>query len=209
MDGIIGESPTIRETLQTIERLKNTETSVLITGESGTGKELFARAIHHRCPRGSGPFLPIYCSAILPKLAESTLFGHVRGAFTGAEKDRGGYFELAPGGTLFLDEIGDMTPDIQAKLLRVLEDGLVVPVGSSEEKNVDVRIIAATHRDLQSDVSEGGFHQDLYFRLARFLVHVPPLRNRKGDIPLLSQHLLGLFSDEMGLDPPTLSEDAM
>jgi DNA-binding NtrC family response regulator len=157
VDGIIGESPIIRETLQNIERLKNAETTVLITGESGTGKELFARAIHHRSSRSSGPFLPLNCSTIPPELAESTLFGHIRGAFTGAEKDRRGYFELAHGGTLFLDEIGDMTPDIQAKLLRVLEDGKVVPVGTGEEKAVDVRIIAATHRDLQSEVTSPCF----------------------------------------------------
>ena len=207
--GIIGRSKTLGKILKDIGLLQNTETSVLITGESGTGKELIARAIHYGNPRSSGPFVPVNCATIPADLAESMLFGHLRGAFTGADRDRTGYFKLADGGTLFLDEIGDMPAHIQAKLLRVLEDGLVLPLGAAQETRVDVRILAATNRDLRGDIASGRFRQDLYYRLARFPVHVPPLRDRKDDIPLLAGHFLDMFAAEMGLDPPSLSQEAL
>ena len=207
--GFVGESRTLRETLEAVGRLKGSEATVLIVGESGTGKELVARAIHHGSPRASGPFIPVNCPTIPSELAESMLFGHVRGAFTGADRDRPGSFVLADGGTLFLDEIGDMTPDIQAKLLRVLEDGLVLPVGASREDRVDVRVVAATNSDLQAAISEGTFRQDLYYRLARFPIVVPPLRERREDIPLLARHFLRMFAAEMGREAPDLTPEAL
>ncbi len=181
---------------------------MLITGESGTGKELIARAIHFGGTRARRPFVPINCSAIPHELAESMLFGHVRGAFTGALDTQRGYFELADGGTLFLDEIGDMPPELQAKLLRVLEDGCFSPLGSTAQKHVDVRVLSATNQGLQTRISQGTLRQDLYFRLAQFIVTVPPLRERPGDIPLLIQHFLRLLAFEMGIETPVLSPAA-
>ena len=207
--GLVGKSGTIDKILQDIGLLQNTGTTVLITGESGTGKELIARAIHHGSPRSSGPFIPVNCAAIPADLAESTLFGHARGAFTGADRDRTGCFDLADGGTLFLDEVGDMPPGVQAKLLRVLEDGWVLPLGAARGRRVDVRVLAATNRDLQSDITSGRFRQDLYYRLARFPVRVPPLRERREDIPLLTRHFLSLFAAEMDVDPLPLSPEAL
>ena len=207
--GFVGESKTIRLVLENIGRLQGTGATVLITGESGTGKELVARAIHHGSPQAQAPFVAVNCSAIPGELAESTLFGHIRGAFTGADRDRVGYFQLANKGTLFLDEIGDMSPDIQGKLLRILEDGLVQPVGAASGTHVDVRVIAATNRDLQPAFATGAFRQDLYFRLARFPVHVPPLRDRKEDVPLLAQHFLRILAAEMGGEPPPLAADIL
>jgi len=208
--GFVGRSKTIGKILNDIRKLHHTgTTSVLITGESGTGKELIARAIHFGGPRAKGPFIPLICSAIPHDLAESTLFGHVRGAFTGANTDRKGYFELANGGTLFLDEIGDMPLELQAKLLRVLEDGCIIPVGGTREKRVDVRILAATNVDIQPKIAEGAFRSDLYFRLAGFTVVAPPLRNRKEDIPLLAYHFLRMFATEMGKEMPPLSPEAL
>ena len=207
--GFIGKSRTIGKILRDIGLVQGTEAAVLVTGESGTGKELVARAIHYGSPRSSGPFVPVNCATIPGDLAESMLFGHIRGAFTGADRDRTGYFKLADGGTLFLDEIGDMPANIQAKLLRVLEDGLSHPLGTIQETRVDVRIVAATNQDLQSDIASGRFRQDLYFRLARFTVQVPPLRNRKDDIPLLARHFLDMFASEMGMTAPPISADAM
>ncbi len=207
--GFVGKSRTLRKILLDIERLQEFgKTSVLITGESGTGKELVARAIHHRSPRVSAPFVPVNCVAIPAELAESMLFGHQRGAFTGAVADRKGYFELADGGTLFLDEIGDMPLPLQAKLLRVLEDGCVTPIGSSEPRVVDVRVLAATNADFTKKVAQGEFRQDLYFRLARFTVETPPLRERKEDIPLLARHFLRYFAEEMGRPVPILTDQA-
>ena len=177
---------------------ENVAPSVLISGESGTGKELIARAIHFGSARSEGPFVPVNCAAIPGELVESMLFGHLRGSFTGADADRIGYFEMAHGGTLFLDEIGDMQPELQSKLLRVLEDGQVWGVGASEGRAVDVRVLAATNANLQERIDTSAFRQDLYFRLARFTVTAPPLRERREDIPLLAQHFLQLFSAEMG-----------
>jgi len=216
ISGFIGKSETINKILNDIQKLQNVDTtSVLITGESGTGKELIARAIHFGGTRAKGRFVPVNCSAIPADLAESTLFGHVRGAFTGAHAARKGYFEHADKGTLFLDEIGDMPPGLQAKLLRVLEDDCIVPVGGTEPKRIDVRIIAATNQNLSKKIAEGAFREDLYYRLERFTVDVPPLRQRKEDIPLLAKHFLEMFTAEMsivgtGLKPaPTLSPEAL
>ena len=197
--GFLGQSATMAKILADINKLhRNADVSVLISGESGTGKELVARAIHHASARAHAPFIPVNCAAIPSDLAESTLFGHVKGAFTGATSDRRGCFELAEGGTLFLDEIGDMPLDLQAKLLRVLEDGEVLQVGAACAKKTRVRIVAATNADLGQDVATGKFRLDLYYRLARFQLPLPPLRERSGDIVLLAQHFANLFASEMG-----------
>lgn len=189
--GFVAQSRTMAEILARVRRLHhNDTTSVLITGESGTGKELIARAIHYGGPRAKGPFFTINCSAIPKELAESTLFGHVRGAFTGATTDKKGYFELASDGTIFLDEVGDMPLELQAKLFRVLEYGVFTPVGRTEEKQTHARILSATNADLPAKIAAGEFREELYFRLARFTVAVPPLRKRPEDIPLLISHFL-------------------
>ncbi len=200
IEGFIGNSKTIERILSDVRQLQTIgTTSVLILGESGTGKELIARAIHFGGTRAKGAFIPLNCSAIPHELAESTLFGHKKGAFTGANAHRKGYFELADKGTLFLDEIGDMPIDLQAKLLRVLDDGGFTPIGSDEEKHVDVRVLAATNTDLQTKIANGAFREDLYYRLARFTVTVPPLRERKADIPPLVAHFLQMLAAEMGI----------
>ena len=210
IEAFIGQSQTIRQIVEKVRLLQSREiTGVLITGESGTGKELIARAIHFGSLRARGRFIPVNCSAIPSGLEESTFFGHVRGSFTGADRARRGYFELADGGTLFLDEIDDMPLELQAKLLRVIEDGCFRPVGSDDEKRVDVRILAATKVDLARKVAGSAFQSSLYFRLARFPVHVPPLRQRPGDIPLLTDHFVSLFAAEMGIQKPVLSLDAL
>ena len=206
--GLIGNSVQLRKIVEEIRKLHNfANTSVLITGESGTGKELVARAIHFGSTRAKGTFVPVNCVAIPSELAESILFGHVKGAFTGATADRKGCFELADGGTLFLDEIGDMPLGLQVKLLRVLEDGCVMPVGASEPRQVDVRVIAATNADLDARITAGTFRADLYFRLARYTVATPPLRERLEDVPLLAAHYLKVFAAEMGQQPPGLSRE--
>ncbi|MDB5323171.1 MAG: Fis family transcriptional regulator [Phycisphaerales bacterium] len=210
VDGFIGKSKTIGKILQDVRRLQNfSSVNVLINGESGTGKELVARAVHSGSARGKGPFIAVNCVAIPEDLAESMFFGHMKGAFTGAMLDRRGYFELAHEGTLFLDEIGDMSPLLQAKLLRVLEDGKVTPLGATRERQVSVRIVAATNADLEARIAAGMFRQDLYFRLAQFTVQLPPLRMRKEDVPLLAGHFLTLFATEMGMKPPPLTSDAV
>jgi DNA-binding NtrC family response regulator len=208
--GLVGRSATLGKILADIRRLHQFgATGVLLTGESGTGKELIARAIHFGGARARAAFIPVNCVAVPEDLAESLFFGHVRGAFTGATADRKGYFELAHGGTLFLDEIGDMPLFLQAKLLRVLEDGLVTAVGAARERRVDVRVIAATNVDLPAKIAAGMFRQDLYFRLARFVVQAPPLRERKEDIPLLANHFLTRFAADMGLRAPRLGAAAL
>jgi len=210
IDGFVGQSQTLGKILGDIKRLRQVDnTSVLITGESGTGKELVARALHFGSARAQKSFVPVNCSAISRELADSLLFGHVKGSFTGADRDRVGYFALADGGTLFLDEIGDMPLELQAKLLRVLEQRAVLPVGGNEEKAVDVRLLAATHVDLEAQVRAGRFRQDLFFRLAGFPVQVPPLRERREDIPLLAQHFVEMFATEMGVTPPTIAPEAL
>ena len=209
-EGFIGKSATIQRIFDEIRLLRdNPAMSVLITGESGTGKELIARAIHDGGPRHDGPFLPLNCAALPRELAESLLFGHVKGAFTGASESRAGCFEAAHGGTLFLDEIGEMPQDQQAKLLRVLEDGQVWRVGATTARTVDVRVVAATNIDLQARISEGGFRQDLFYRLARFTVTAPPLRERPDDIPLLAEHFARAFAADMGREPAALTDETV
>lgn len=184
-------------------------TNVLLTGESGTGKELLARAIHFGGPNATGPFVPVNCSALPAELAESLLFGHVRGSFTGAVADRKGWFELAHGGTLFLDEIGDMALPLQAKLLRVLEDGEVLPVGAPAGRKVAVRVVAATNVDLPAKITDARFREDLYYRINHFNINVPPLRHRRDDIPTLATHFLKHFATDLKRPVPTLAAGAI
>jgi formate hydrogenlyase transcriptional activator len=184
-DEIIGESPLLRDALSRVQAVASTNSTVLLLGETGTGKELFARAVHDRSVRRQRPLVRVNCAALPPALIESELFGHERGAFTGAVTMRQGRFELADQGTLFLDEIGDMPIDLQAKLLRVLEEGEFERVGSSHTRRVDVRIVAATHRDLERAVENGAFREDLYYRLSVYPIHLPPLCLRREDIPRL------------------------
>ncbi len=206
----IGNSRTLGKILKEIERLHRTDTtSVLINGESGTGKELVARAIHYGGDRAAKPFIAVNCAAIPHDLAESLFFGHVKGSFSGAHRDQKGYFVLADGGTLFLDEVGEMPLPLQAKLLRVLEDGSFLPVGSTRETNVDVRVLAATNVDFPQKISQKLFREDLYYRLAGYTVEVPPLRERKEDIPLLAEHFLRMFAAEMSRPILELSADAV
>ena len=210
LDGFVGQSPTFKAILDEIRLMQeNTAPSVIISGESGTGKELVARAIHFGGERRHGPFIPVNCASMPAELAESLLFGHVRGAFTGAQSDRSGFFEMADGGTLFLDELGEMPLELQAQLLRVLEDGQVWPVGARAGIQVEVRVLAATNLNLVDRVEAKAFRQDLYFRLARFTVQIPALRERSKDIPLLAYHFLQLFASEMGREPPSFSPRAL
>jgi DNA-binding NtrC family response regulator len=206
--GLIGVSMKMQRVYKMMEKVSQHEYPVLILGESGTGKELVARSIHFSGPRRERPFAPVDCSALVPTLIESELFGYVRGAFTGAVQAKQGLLEAAQGGTLFLDEIGDMPVDLQAKLLRALQEREVKPVGSTERRPINVRIIAATNRDLESAIRSGTFRQDLYFRLNVVQVKLPPLRDRKSDIPLLVTAFLEKFSDPRG-PVRTISEDAM
>lgn len=194
---LVGGHPAMLELFKVIGRLADRDISVLITGESGTGKELVARAIHAASTRADSPFVPVNTAAIPRELLESELFGHERGAFTGAVASRPGRFREASGGTLFLDEIGDMPPELQAKLLRVLQEGEVTPVGGSFPQAVDVRILAATHRDLDVAVSTGDFREDLLYRLRVVPVHIPPLRERRDDILVLAQHFLERYSEDL------------
>ncbi|MBF0190101.1 MAG: sigma-54-dependent Fis family transcriptional regulator [Magnetococcales bacterium] len=190
MYGIIGKSQCMLKLFKMIERVAAANSTILIQGESGTGKELIAKAVHHLSPRKDQPLIPVNCGAIPEDLLESELFGHMRGSFTGAANNRIGRFELANGGTLFLDEIGDMSPKLQVKMLRVLQEKVVEPVGSVKPVKVDVRVIAATHKDLEKEVAEKRFREDLFYRLNVVPIHVPPLRERNGDILLLVNHFL-------------------
>jgi DNA-binding NtrC family response regulator len=192
-DGLVGRSAGMLTVYKQIALACSSDAPVLVTGETGTGKELVARAIHRHGSRASRAFVPVNCGALPEGLLESELFGHLRGAFTGAVADKKGLFEEARGGTIFLDEIGEMSPALQVRLLRVLETGEVRPVGASRAMSVDVRVIAATHRDLERGVREGRFRQDLFYRLHVFSVHVPPLRERRADVPLLAAHFLAAF----------------
>jgi DNA-binding NtrC family response regulator len=188
--GMIGDSAAIREVAETIRRAGPTAATVLVTGESGTGKELAARALHAESPRADRPFVPLNCSALPADLVESELFGHVRGAFTGADRDRAGVFEAAHGGTLFLDEIGDLAPSAQAKLLRAVEEGRVTPVGTTTSRPVDVRLLAATNRPLEEMAARGEFRGDLLYRLQVVTVRLPALRERRSDIPAIAVHFV-------------------
>lgn len=190
MYGIIGKSPRMHKLYKVIEKVASTSSTVLIHGESGTGKELIAKALHHLSPRAEQPLVAVNCGAIPEDLLESELFGHVRGSFTGAAHNRVGRFELASGGSLFLDEIGDMSPKLQVKMLRVLQEKMVEPVGAVKSIKVDVRVIAATHKNLEVEVAENRFREDLYYRLNVVPINVPPLRDRSSDVPILVEHFL-------------------
>jgi two-component system NtrC family response regulator len=192
--GIIGTSPAIKEVLNLLSKVAPTDATVLITGESGTGKEIIARAIHKMSSRSGHEFVPVNCAAIPKELVESELFGHVRGAFTGAIRDKKGKFQVADGGTIFLDEIGDLSLGLQAKILRVLQERVVEPVGSEKSIPVDVRIVAATNADLKRKVAEGTFRDDLFYRLNVIPISMPPLRERKEDIPLFLAHFAKQFA---------------
>ena len=205
---LVGRSAALLEVFKTIGRVAARDVSVLITGESGTGKELVARAIHAASPRGERPFVAVNTAAIPRDLLESELFGHERGAFTGAVAARVGRFREASGGTLFLDEVGDMPVELQAKLLRVLQEGEITPVGGSRAERVDVRIIAATHRDPDASVREGRFREDLLYRLRVVPIHIPPLRERRDDVRVLAEHFLARYAESLAGGPRALSEAA-
>src|SRR6266446_914559 len=210
MEGvIIGSCPAMREVYKAIGRVAAQNVPVLITGESGTGKELVARALYQHGPRAKAPFLALNCAAIPEQLLESELFGHEKGAFTGADRRRIGKFEQVSGGTLFLDEIGDMPLALQAKILRLLQEQSFERVGGNETVHTDVRLIAATHRDLTAWSTEGKFRPDLYYRLGVFTIHLPPLRERADDLPLLVQHYLRRFSRELGRDVRQIAPEAL
>ena len=206
---MVGESPAIQRLRADIEQAAPSNGRVLIFGENGTGKELVARNIHARSLRASGPFVEVNCAAIPEELIESELFGHTRGAFTGAQAAKKGKFELADGGTLFLDEVGDMTLKTQAKVLRVLQEQKVEPVGGTGSVTVDVRVIAATNKNLEEEIRRGTFREDLFFRLNVIPFEVPPLRERRGDIPLLARHFLAAISAEYGKRPKQLAPEAL
>jgi two-component system response regulator HydG len=208
LERIIGRSPAIQEVIERVVRVAPTDATVLITGESGTGKELVARALHVGSRRGEKPFVPVNCAAITETLLESELFGHAKGAFTGASRARRGLFEEAHGGTLFIDEIAETTPGFQAKLLRVLQDGELRRVGESTPIQVDVRVIAATNQDLRHALAERRFREDLFYRLAVVPIRIPPLRERREDVPLLAAHFLRRFVSRTNA-PRTLSPDAV
>ncbi len=206
---IIGASEVITEIKQTIEKVAPTDARVLITGENGTGKELVARWMHDKSSRAGGPMVEVNCAAIPSELIESELFGHEKGSFTSAHKQRSGKFEQASGGTLFLDEIGDMSLSAQAKVLRALQESQVTRVGGDKKIKVDVRVLAATNKDLKHEIEKGNFREDLYHRLSVMIIQVPPLRDRKEDIPMLVQHFLQQVSNEYGTSPKTISEEAV
>jgi DNA-binding NtrC family response regulator len=197
-DRIVAESPTMRQVLDLVRRAARGRSTVLVTGESGTGKELVARAVHYESDRVGRPFVAVNCKALAPGVLESELFGHERGAFTGAERTRPGVFERAAGGTLFLDEIGEIDRDFQGKLLRALQERTVQRVGGDTERPVDVRTVAATNRDLRAEVAQGRFREDLYFRLAVIPIHIPPLRERREDVLPLARHFLAKTNAELG-----------
>jgi len=207
--GILGESPAMRELFSKIDKVVDTRVTVLVLGETGTGKELVASAIHYRSNRRDKLFVAQNCAALPENLLESELFGHRKGAFTGARDDKKGLFELADGGTLFLDELGEMPLSLQAKMLRVLQEGEVRPVGATASKKVDVRIVAATNRDLEREVAEGRFREDLYYRISVFPIELPPLRERKGDVEILAKHFLARYAAEFGRSVRAFSDEAL
>jgi DNA-binding NtrC family response regulator len=206
---IIGESRAIREVLSLVASAAPTDATVLILGESGTGKELIARAIHKQSKRHTKPFVAVNCGALSETVLESELFGHIKGAFTGALATRKGVFEEANGGTLFLDEVGELAPATQVRLLRALQEGMVRAVGASEDRKVDVRVVAATNRDLSEEIEKGTFREDLYYRLDVIAVQMPPLRQRPGDIPLLFHHFLRKHASRLGKNVTGISPDAL
>src|SRR5213593_1217435 len=209
LDNIIGQSPKMRSIFDLIQTVAPQSSRVLITGESGTGKELVARAIHENSARAQAPFITINCGAFPETLLESELFGYMKGAFTGANENRQGLFQAAHGGTLFMDEIGNMTPTMQVKLYRVLQEGKVRPLGSNDEVDVDVRVIAATNKEFEKEIAEGRFREDLYYRLSVIPVQLPSLRERKEDISLLARHFLERFRKTMEKPIEAISPEAM
>ena len=206
---MIGESPEIQQIKEMIDKVAPTDARVLITGSNGTGKELVAHWIHEKSSRSASPFVEVNCAAIPSELIESELFGHVKGAFTSAVKDRAGKFETANKGTLFLDEIGDMSLSAQAKVLRALQENRISRVGSDKDIKVDVRVVAATNKDLQKEIEAGNFREDLYHRLAVILIRVPDLNERRKDIPLLIEHFADKISEEQGTAPKGFSKEAI
>jgi two-component system nitrogen regulation response regulator NtrX len=206
---IVGKTPVIRALMEKIEKVATTPARVLITGENGTGKELVARALHRMSPRATKPFVEVNCAAIPGELIESELFGHMKGSFTGAISDRAGKFEQANKGTLFLDEIGDMSLTAQAKVLRVLQDNVITRIGGSKPISVDVRVIAATNKNLENEIAGGKFREDLYYRLNVVPIHVPSLRERRDDIPMLAQYFAATLSAREGIPPRTFTPDAL
>ena len=209
LDHMIGTAPKMRAIFELIENIAPQSSRVLITGESGTGKELVARAIHENSARSKMPFITINCGAFPETLLESELFGYMKGAFTGANENRRGLFQAAHGGTLFMDEIGNMSVTMQVKLYRVLQEGKVRPIGSTEESDVDVRVIAATNKDLEKEIAEERFREDLYYRLSVIPIHLPPLRERREDIPLLAREFLERFSKSMSKNIDGIEPEAM
>src|SRR5690349_10968398 len=209
LDAIIGQSKPMKDVFAKIQRAAPVDSTVLILGESGTGKELVAQALHHNSPRKKGPFVAVNCAAVPATLVESELFGHVRGAFTGATDRRIGRFEQADGGTLFIDEIGDFELGLQAKLLRVLETFTVTPVGGHEDRKVNVRVIAATSRDIRRMVEQATFREDLYYRLNVVTISLPPLRDRVDDVPLLVEHFLKEIAENKHTSPKRVSPEVM
>jgi transcriptional regulator with GAF, ATPase, and Fis domain len=205
----VGRSERIVATLRQADQVAKTDSTVLLLGETGTGKELLARAIHARGTRANRPLIKVDCSTLPSGLVESELFGHEKGAFTGAHLAKAGRFELADGGTVFLDEIGELPLELQTKLLRVLEEGVFLPLGSKRERKVDVRVIAATNRDLQGEVREGRFRSDLYYRLSVFPIEIPPLRERREDIPLLVSHLVSRLGARLGKPVKSVARSSM
>jgi len=208
-DGIIGVSAQIRQVLDLVRKVADSDSTILILGESGTGKELIARAVHYNSKRLDRMLVAVNCSAIPAELLESELFGHVKGAFTGAHVERSGRFEMAHRGTIFLDEIAEMSPALQAKLLRVLQEQSFIPVGGTKTVNVDVRVIAATNKNLEKEIAAGRFRQDLFFRLNVIPIHIPPLRERIDDIPVLADHFLQKWNRKMGRLAMGFRPDAM
>jgi two-component system NtrC family response regulator len=208
-ENIIGQSPVMVEIFEQIERVAPTDSTVMLYGESGTGKELFAGAIHTHSPKASRQFIQVDCNTLSPGLLESELFGHVKGAFTGAVREKEGIFDLAHGGTLFLDEISNLNLEIQGKLLRVIETGEFKPVGATQFHRTDIRVITATNRDLKNMVEEGGFREDLFYRLNVVPIFIPALRERKEDIPILAYHFLRFFSRKMGKRIEGFSDEAL
>ncbi|MCP4373510.1 MAG: sigma-54-dependent Fis family transcriptional regulator, partial [Deltaproteobacteria bacterium] len=208
-DDIIGQSNPMREIFSIVEKVANSNTTIMINGETGTGKGMIARAIHECSDRNNNSFIQINCGAISEGLLESELFGHVKGAFTGAIANKPGKFELAQGGSIFLDEIGDMSTDLQVKVLRVLEENEFEPVGGSKTIKADVRVVAATHRDLEEEVQKENFREDLFYRLYVIPMVLPPLKEKKSDIPLLVSHFLNLFCREKKKDIITISDETL
>ena len=206
---IIGNSKSIMEIHAIIDKVANTEARVLITGESGTGKELVAHNIHEKSSRAKSPFIEVNCAAIPSELIESELFGHLKGSFTSAVKDREGKFEAANNGTIFLDEIGDMSLAAQAKVLRALEENKIQRVGSQKDISVDVRVLAATNKDLKKEIDDGNFREDLYHRLAVIVIKVPELSKRKSDIPILVDHFSNIISKEQGIETKKFTKDSL